>query len=114
MPRKLCLNSRPITSLTRQSIKQFVDAALKPNGFTAADLDDVVADNLRYAGVSQLVKGSSPLPEAMFKQQYEQLNQKMSGRYPVYPDPCHRCSRCRFPANIPPKASASRETMRSS
>ena len=56
----------------------FVDAALKPNGFTASDLDDVVADNLRYAGVSQLVAGSSPLPEAMFRQQYEQLNQKMS------------------------------------
>jgi peptidyl-prolyl cis-trans isomerase D len=56
----------------------FVDAALKPNGFTAADLDDVVADNLRYTGVSELVKGGSPLPEAMFKQQYEQLNQKMS------------------------------------
>ena len=58
--------------------QQFVDAALKPNGFTAADLDDVVADNLRYAGVSQLVEGSSPLPEAMFKQQYDRLNQKMS------------------------------------
>jgi peptidyl-prolyl cis-trans isomerase D len=58
--------------------KQFIDAALKPNGFTAADLDEVVADNLRYDGVSQLVKGSSPLPEAIFKQQYEQLNQKMS------------------------------------
>src|ERR1700722_10231896 len=56
----------------------FVDAALKPNGFTAADLDDVGADNLRYAGVSQLVNGSSPLPEAMFRQQYEVLNQKMS------------------------------------
>src|ERR1700730_4238479 len=56
----------------------FVDATLKPNGFTPADLDEVVADNLRYAGVSQLVNGSSPLPEAMFKQQYEQLNQKMS------------------------------------
>ena len=56
----------------------FVDATLKSNGFTAADLDDVVADNLRYAGVSQLVKDSSPLPESMFKQQYEQLNQKMS------------------------------------
>src|ERR1700730_5331254 len=56
----------------------FVDGTLKPNGFTAADLDDVVADNLRYAGVSQLVNGSSPLPEAMFRQQYEQLNQKMS------------------------------------
>jgi peptidyl-prolyl cis-trans isomerase D len=58
--------------------QQFIDAALKPNGFTAADLDDVVADNLRFAGVSQLVKGSSPLPEAMFRQQYEVLNQKMS------------------------------------
>jgi hypothetical protein len=56
----------------------FIDAALKPNGLTAADLDDVVADSLRYAGVGQLVKGSSPLPEAMFKQQYEQLNQKTS------------------------------------
>jgi SurA N-terminal domain/PPIC-type PPIASE domain len=58
--------------------QQFVDAALKPNGFTAADLDDVVADNLRYAGVSQLVEGSTPLPESMFKQQYEVLNQIMS------------------------------------
>jgi peptidyl-prolyl cis-trans isomerase D len=56
----------------------FVEAMLKPNGFTAADLDEVVADNLRYVGVSQLVSGSSPLPEAIFKQQYEQLNQKMS------------------------------------
>lgn len=56
----------------------FIDGALKPNGFTAADLDDVVADNLRYAAVSQLVNGSSPLPEAMLKQQYEQLNEKMS------------------------------------
>jgi peptidyl-prolyl cis-trans isomerase D len=58
--------------------QQFVDAALKPNGFSAADLDDIVADNLRFAGVSQLVKDSSPFPEAMFKQQYEVLNQKMS------------------------------------
>jgi len=58
--------------------QQFIDAALKPNGLTAADLDDVVADNLRYTEVGQLVRGSSPLPEAMFKQQYEQLNQKMS------------------------------------
>ncbi len=58
--------------------QQFVDAALKPNGFTAADLDDLVADNLRYTGVSRLVEDSSPLPESMFKQQYEVLNQKMS------------------------------------
>ena len=58
--------------------QQFVDAVLKPNGFSAADLDDVVADNLRLDGVSQLVKGSSPLPEAMFRQQYDQTNQKVS------------------------------------
>jgi peptidyl-prolyl cis-trans isomerase D len=58
--------------------QQFVDAALKPNGYTAADLDDIVADNLRYTGVAQLVQGATPLPDAMFKQQYEQLNQKMS------------------------------------
>src|SRR6202030_189310 len=51
----------------------FIDAALKPNGLTAADLDEVVADNLRFTGVSHLVKDSSPLPESMFKQQYEQL-----------------------------------------
>jgi peptidyl-prolyl cis-trans isomerase D len=58
--------------------QQFVDMALKPNGFSAADLDDVVADNLRLAGVSQLVKDSSPLPEAMFRQQYDRMNQKVS------------------------------------
>jgi peptidyl-prolyl cis-trans isomerase D len=58
--------------------QEFVDTILKPNGFSAADLDDVVADNLRLAGISQLVKGSSPLPEAMFRQQYDQLNQKAS------------------------------------
>src|SRR5260370_2074001 len=58
--------------------QQFVDTVLKPNGFSAADLDDVVADTLRLTGVSQLVKGSSPLPEAMFRQQYDQMNQKVS------------------------------------
>jgi peptidyl-prolyl cis-trans isomerase D len=58
--------------------QQFVDTVLRPNGFSAADLDDVVADNLRLAGVSQLVKGSSPLPESMFRQQYNQMNQKVS------------------------------------
>ena len=58
--------------------QQFVDAALKPNGSTAENRDDVVADNLRYAGVSRLVEDSSPLPESMFKRQYEVLNQKMS------------------------------------
>jgi peptidyl-prolyl cis-trans isomerase D len=58
--------------------QQFVDAVLKPNGYSAADLDDVMADNWRFAQVSQLVKNSSPLPESMFKEQYEQVNQKIS------------------------------------
>jgi SurA N-terminal domain/PPIC-type PPIASE domain len=58
--------------------QQFVDTVLKPNGLSAADLDDVVADNLRLASVSQLVKGSSPLPEAMFRRQYDQMNQRVS------------------------------------
>ena len=58
--------------------QQFVDTVLKPNGFSAADLDDIVADHLRLAGVSQLVKGSSPLPEPMFRQLYDQMNQKVS------------------------------------
>jgi peptidyl-prolyl cis-trans isomerase D len=58
--------------------QQFVDGALKPNGFTAGDLDDVVADYLRYTGVTDLVKGSTPLPEAIFKEQYNVLNEKLS------------------------------------
>jgi peptidyl-prolyl cis-trans isomerase D len=57
--------------------QQVIDTTLKPNGFTAADLDDVVADYLRYTGVADLVKGSSPLPEAMFKEQYDIANQKL-------------------------------------
>jgi len=58
--------------------QQFIDSVLTPNGFSAGDLDQVVADHLRLAGITQLVKGSSPLPEAMFRQQYEQANQKIS------------------------------------
>jgi peptidyl-prolyl cis-trans isomerase D len=58
--------------------QQLLDTTLKPNGFSAADLDDVVADYLRYTGVADLVKGSSPLPEAMFKQQYDLANQKLA------------------------------------
>jgi len=56
----------------------FVETTLKPNGFAAADLDDVVADHLRYQGVTDLVKGSTPLPEGLFKKQYEVENQKLS------------------------------------
>jgi peptidyl-prolyl cis-trans isomerase D len=58
--------------------QQFVDTVLIPNGLSAADLDQVVADHLRLAGISQLVQGSSPLPEAIFRQQYEQTHQKVS------------------------------------
>jgi len=58
--------------------QHFIDTALKPNGFIPADLDDVVADHLRYTGVSDLVKGSTPLPEAMFKEQYDLVNEKLS------------------------------------
>jgi peptidyl-prolyl cis-trans isomerase D len=58
--------------------QQFVDTTLKPYGFAAADLDDVVADHLRYLGVTNLVKGSTPLPEAFFKEQYDLVNEKLS------------------------------------
>jgi peptidyl-prolyl cis-trans isomerase D len=58
--------------------QQFVDTMLKPNGLTPADLDDVVRDYGRFTGVTQLLKGSSQLPEAMFRHQYEVLNQQLS------------------------------------
>src|SRR5262249_3387630 len=58
--------------------QQFVDTMLKPNGLTPADLDDVVRDYGRFTGVTQLLKGSSQLPEAMFRHQYEVLNQPLS------------------------------------
>ncbi len=50
-------------------------AGLRANGMTAADLDDVVADHLRFQKISALIRGSSPLPEALFRQSYEQQNQ---------------------------------------
>lgn len=56
--------------------QRFVDRALKPNGMTAGDLDEVVADNLRFAAVGQLVK--SPLPEGILRGLFEQLNQKLT------------------------------------
>ena len=58
--------------------QEFVDTMLKPNGLTPADLDDVVRDYRRFTGVAQLLKGSSQLPEAMFRHQYEALNQRLS------------------------------------
>jgi len=51
---------------------------LRPNGLSPADLDDVVKDYTKFEGVTQLLKGSSPLPESMFRHQYELLNQPLS------------------------------------
>jgi peptidyl-prolyl cis-trans isomerase D len=48
---------------------------LKKNGMTAVDLDDVVADQLRFQKISAIIRGSSPLPEALYRQTYEQQNQ---------------------------------------
>ena len=56
----------------------FVDTMLKPNGLSPGDLDEVVKDYARFTGVTRLLKGSSPLPEAMFRRQYELLNQPVS------------------------------------
>jgi PPIC-type PPIASE domain/SurA N-terminal domain len=58
--------------------QQFVDTMLKPNGLTPADLDEVVKDYKRFVDVAQLLKGSSQLPESMFRHQYELLNQQLS------------------------------------
>jgi hypothetical protein len=54
--------------------QQTVDL-LKKNGMTAADLDNVVADQLRFQKISAIIRGSAPLPEALYRQTYEQQNQ---------------------------------------
>jgi hypothetical protein len=48
---------------------------LRKNSMTAADLDNVVADQLRFQKISTLIRGSCPLPEALYCQTYEQQNQ---------------------------------------
>jgi peptidyl-prolyl cis-trans isomerase D len=48
---------------------------LRKNSMTAADLDNVVADQLRFQKISTLIRGSCPLPEALYRQTYEQQNQ---------------------------------------
>jgi peptidyl-prolyl cis-trans isomerase D len=58
--------------------RQLVDGYLKSQGLTAADLDEVVADHLRFTGLSKLVGGNSPFPEAMFRKEFAQQSQKMS------------------------------------
>jgi peptidyl-prolyl cis-trans isomerase D len=60
--------------------QQTVDL-LKRNGMTAADLDSVVADNLRFQKIAALIRGSSPLPEALYRQTYEQQNQLLHCSY---------------------------------
>jgi peptidyl-prolyl cis-trans isomerase D len=60
--------------------QQIVDL-LKKSGMTAADLDSVVADQLRFQKISALVRGSSPLPEAIYRQTYEQQNQLLHCSY---------------------------------
>jgi len=58
--------------------QQFVDTMLKPNGLSPGDLDEVVRDYARFMGTTLLVKGSSQLPEAMFRRQFALLNQLLS------------------------------------
>jgi peptidyl-prolyl cis-trans isomerase D len=60
--------------------QQIVDL-LKKNGMTAADLDKVVADQLRFQKISALIRGSSPLPEALFRQTYELQNQLLHSSF---------------------------------
>ncbi len=55
----------------------FVNETLKPNGLTAADLDEVMADNLRLQGILDLIKGGAQVPEAMFRENYEKAHAKM-------------------------------------
>ncbi len=55
----------------------FVDKTLKPNGLTAADLDEVVADDLRLRGILDLIKGGAQVPEAMLRENYEKAHAKM-------------------------------------
>jgi peptidyl-prolyl cis-trans isomerase D len=54
---------------------------LKRNGMTAADLDNVVADNLRYQKIAAIIRGSAPLPEALYRETYEQQNQLLHCSY---------------------------------
>ncbi|HEY0789496.1 MAG TPA: peptidyl-prolyl cis-trans isomerase [Chthoniobacterales bacterium] len=57
--------------------QKFVDTTLKNNGLGAADLDEVVTDDLRLQDLNALLQPAFQLPEAMFKSQYEALNLKM-------------------------------------
>ena len=60
--------------------QQMVDL-LKKNGMSAADLDNVVADNLRFQKIAAIIRGSAPLPEALYRETYEQQNQLLHCSY---------------------------------
>jgi peptidyl-prolyl cis-trans isomerase D len=47
-------------------------------GFTPADIDNVVADNLRVENVFNLVTAAAPMPEGMARKNYEQAQAKMN------------------------------------
>jgi peptidyl-prolyl cis-trans isomerase D len=47
-------------------------------GMSLADIDNVVADNLRLQGVYRLVTAAAPLPESLLRNDYERTQSKMS------------------------------------
>ncbi|MBV8276531.1 MAG: SurA N-terminal domain-containing protein [Verrucomicrobia bacterium] len=47
-------------------------------GLTPADIDNVVADNLRVQGVYRLITAASPMPESMLRHDYELGQGKMN------------------------------------
>jgi hypothetical protein len=57
--------------------REFV-TAVGMQGFTPADIDGVVADNLRIEKVVDLVSGASHVPESGLRRQYELANNKMN------------------------------------
>jgi peptidyl-prolyl cis-trans isomerase D len=57
--------------------QQFVTFA-SARGLTPADIDNVVADNLRVQGVYRLVTAASPMPESLLRHDYELSQGKMN------------------------------------
>jgi len=57
--------------------QQFV-AFARTRGLTPADIDNVVADNLRVQDVYRVVTGASPMPESLLRHDYELGQAKMN------------------------------------
>jgi SurA N-terminal domain/PPIC-type PPIASE domain len=57
--------------------RQFV-TAVGVQGFTPADIDGVVADNLKIEKIVDLISGASRVPESALRRQYELANNKMN------------------------------------